>query len=227
LRGALETQATAVAIGLTNDIGYWIVPAKLPDVLAPVFPTFDVALSFSPEMQPGLRDLIVRAVDEADHFGAASRHQLDVQDNVIPEGKLVVSLRWDRNADLDLHVVDPNGVEIYKRNINSYEPPPPGEPMDPAAWQEGALLDFDSNAACVVDGRRRENVVWKNEPPPGHYLVRVDTFSLCGESFANWSVDVLKSGVSWHSASGHSGPADEMTAHDRGAGVLAVEFDWP
>lgn len=226
-RGALDANAGAAAIGLTGDTGYWIVPAGLPDVQAPAFPTFDVSLSFSLEMKPSTRDLVVRAVDETNHFGVASIHSLDIRDLHPPEGILVVSLSWDRQADVDLHVVDPEGIEIYKGNINSYTPPPPGQPMDPTAYQKGALLDFDSNAACVIDGRRRENVVWRNEPPNGHYIVRIDTFSLCGEPFANWSVDVWKSGARTVSASGQSGPADEMTAHDRGAGVLAVEFDWP
>jgi hypothetical protein len=166
-------------------------------------------------------------VDEGNHFGSEWHNVLEVEGLTPIDKVLVISLHWDREADLDLHVVDPNGVEIYKRNINSYELPPPGEPVDPTAWQQGAMLDFDSNAACVMDGRRRENVIWKNEPPAGHYVVRVDTFSLCEEAFANWSVDVFKNGASRASASGQGGPADEMTAHDRGAGVLALEFDWP
>lgn len=227
LRGALEPHATAAALMLTGDAGHWIVPAGLPDVQAPDFPTFDVSLSFSPEMAAGPRELIIRAVDENNRFGAANRHSLDIVKMAAPEGKLVVSLRWDREADLDLHVVDPNGVEIYKRNINSYEPPPPGQPVDPNAWQSGAMLDFDSNAACVIDGRRQENIIWKNDAPSGHYIIRVDTFSLCRETFANWFVDVLADGVVIASAIGQSGPVDETTSHDRGAGVLALEFDWP
>ncbi|TKD11938.1 hypothetical protein [Polyangium fumosum] len=226
LRGSLAPEATAVALGLSGDAGYWIVPAGLPDVQSPAFPTFDVSLSFSPDMR-GSYELLVRAVDAEGHFGLTSRHALEATALTAPEGNLVVSLRWDREADLDLHVVDPRGVEIYKRNINSYEPPPPGQPVDPTAWQSGALLDFDSNAGCVIDGRRMENVVWKNDPPIGHYIVRVDTFSLCGESFANWSVDVFRSGVSLARSAGQSGPTDEATPHDRGAGVLAVEFDLP
>lgn len=227
LRGSLEPNATAVALGLDGDLGYWIVPAELPDVQSPDFPTFDVSLSFSPDMRIGPRELFVRAVNEKNHFGLASRQPLDITATTAPEGKLIVSLRWDREADLDLHVVDPHGIEIYKRNINSYELPPPGQPADPNAWRTGALLDFDSNAACVIDGRRRENIVWKENPPVGHYTVRVDTFSLCGETFANWSVDILAVGVPFASSAGKSGPADETQSHDRGAGVLALEFDWP
>jgi hypothetical protein len=214
-------------LGLSDDRGYWIVPAALPDVQSPDFPTFDVSLSFSPDIRVTPRELIVQAVDEKNHFGLASRHALDIVENVAPDGQLVVSLRWDREVDLDLHVVDPQGIEVYKRNINSYELPPPGQPIDPNAWRSGALLDFDSNAACVIDGRRRENIVWKNEPPAGHYIARVDTFSLCGETFAHWSVDVYANGVLVASSTGTSGPQDEIQPHDRGAGIRALEFDWP
>lgn len=227
LRGSLVSDATAAIIALNDDRGYWLVPAGLPDVQTPQFPTFDVSLSFSPQMKPGPRELFLMAVDEKNHFGPLARYPLDVQDFINPEGPLGISLSWDRNADLDLHVVDPLGVEIYKRNVNSYEPPPPGQPVDPTAFQQGALLDFDSNAACVIDGRRRENIVWKNEPPVGRYLIRVDTFSLCGEPSAHWSLDVFKRSIRVTSASGQSGPADEQTPHDRGAGVLVMEFDWP
>jgi hypothetical protein len=227
LRGALAPSATSALLGLTGDMGHWVVPAGLPDVQAPGFPTFDVMLSFSPDMPGGKYELVVRAANEQGLSGPASRHPLEAEGARVPEGALVVSLRWDRPVDLDLHVVDPNGVEIYKRNINSFEPPPPGQPVDPNAWQSGALLDFDSNAACVIDGRQRENVVWKSDPPAGHYIVRVDTFSLCGESFANWFVDVHANGTLVARAAGASGPVDEAMPHDRGAGVLAVEFDRP
>src|SRR5262249_44206493 len=194
LKGALDPDASAAAIGLAGDLGYWIVPAGLPNVEAPSFPTFSVGLSFSADIKPGARDLLVRAVDARDRFGPASVQSISVSAAPIPEGALVISLRWDTEADLDLHVVDPSGVEIWKRNINSYEPPPPGAPADPMAWESGGMLDFDSNAACVIDGRREENVIWKNAPPKGQYLVRVDTYSLCAASYADWVVEARLEG---------------------------------
>jgi hypothetical protein len=227
LLGALDPRATAVAMGLRGDLGYWIVPAGLPGVEAPDFPTFDVALSFSPDLPAGPHELVLRAVDAEDRLGPPHLDPLTAEGPELPEGELVISLRWDREADLDLHVVDPMGVEIYKRNINSFEPPPPGQPVDPDAWKTGALLDFDSNAGCVIDGRRLESVVWKTAPPAGHYVVRVDTFSLCRESFANWKVDVRAGGELRARAVGASGAVDEWMPHDRGAGVLAVELDLP
>lgn len=227
LKGALDPAATAAAIGLRGDRGYWIVTAGLPDVQAPGYPTFTAALSFSPDLRSGTYDLVVRAADARGRLGAAETRELTITGTAHPDGALVISLGWDVEADLDLHVVDPDGVEIWKRNINSQVAPPPGSPVDPEAWKEGGLLDFDSNAACVIDGRRRENVVWKSDPPKGHYLVRVDTASLCGEAFARWEVEALLLGEMLGVAEGTSGPFEEAMKHDQGAGVLALEIDVP
>ena len=55
----------------------------------------------------------------------------------------------------------------------SIRPPSPPRPY----------LDFDSNANCVIDGRRQENVIFPTgSPPPGVYTVRVDASSLCGQA---------------------------------------------
>ncbi len=225
--GALAPEATAAAIALGGDQGYWVVPAGVPDVTTPDFPGFKALLSFSATLAPGAHDLQVRAVDTNGRFGAADVHPLTAANDRAPAGRLVVSLAWDTESDLDLYVVDANGVEISKRNINSYEPPPPGQAPDPTAYQSGALLDFDSNAACVIDGRRAENVVWKMSPPAGHYVVRVDTPSLCLAVSAHWTVEALLSGASLGRASGQSFETDTRYAHDRGAGVVAMEFDVP
>lgn len=227
LAAALDPSATAAAIGIQGDGGYWIVPAGLPEVQAPSFPTFHAQLSFAQDLAAGEYALDVRAADAQGRFGPAQTLPLTASGETVPEGALVISLRWDTEVDLDLHVVDPAGVEIYKRNINSYEAPPPGQAPDPTAWQKGALLDLDSNAQCVIDGRRRENVIWKDAAPPGNYLVRVDTFSLCGEAFASWAVEVRRAGVVLARAKGRSGPTDEQMPHDRGAGVLALDVDVP
>lgn len=213
LRGALDPAATAAAIGLAGDRGYWIVPAGLPDVSAPGYPTFDVTLAFAPGLRAGAYDLVVRAVDAEDRFGPPEARTLSLSGAPVPAGALVISLRWDTEADLDLHVTEPGGSVIWKGDIS----PKPGD----------AVLDFDSNAGCVLDGRRRENVIWKSAPPPGHYQARIDTFSLCAETFADWTVEAWLAGKRVGSAAGQSGEADANVPHDRGAGALALEFDVP
>jgi hypothetical protein len=226
-KGTLAPSARAVAIALAGDPGYWIVPARPAEAAEPGQPTFNVGLSFAPDVVGPTLDLIVQASDAEGRFGPQEIQPLTVMTRPPPEGALVITLTWDRDADLDLHVVDPSGVEIFKRNINSYERPPPGEPVDPEAWKKGGILDFDSNAQCVIDGQRQENVVWKADPPKGRYLVRVDTFSLCSEITARWVVEARVAGNVVGRAEGQSTSGDTRAPHDRGAGVLALELDVP
>lgn len=223
----LSGPSTAAGFALQGDVGYWILPSGAADVETPGEPTAKTQLTFSRTMALGTRSLLVFAVDEAGKVGAAKETALTVTDPYAPKGRLVVSLEWDTEADLDLHVVDPAGVEIYKGNINSYQKPPPGTPVDPNAAKNGGILDFDSNAACVIDGRRAEHVTYASTPPSGHYVVRVDTFSLCDAASANWRVTAILDGKTLGTSRGESIDTDEQTAHDRGAGVLALEFDVP
>jgi hypothetical protein len=214
LSGALGPTATAAAVGIQGDRGYWIVPAGLPSVVAPSFPTFDVLLSFSASLAPGSYTLAVQAVDADDHAGPPFTETLTASAPKGPSGAMVVTLRWDSEADLDLHVEDPLGHVIWRGDIT-----PAGS---------GATLDFDSNAGCVIDGRREENVIWADPPAPGRYRVLVDTFSLCAETFANWTVQATLQGRTVGRAEGESLVTDAEVSHDSGgAGVLALEIDVP
>jgi hypothetical protein len=224
--GALDHDATAVSLALFGDKGYWLLRAGAPDVQTPSYPSFKAWLSFSASLAPGAHDLVVRGSDANDRFGPLLVQRLSASDAQTPSGHLVVSLAWDTEADLDLRVVDPSGAEIWKRNINSYQPPP-GEPIDPAGYAAAGVLDLDSNAQCVIDGRRRENVVYKTVAPSGHYAVRVDTFSLCAEAVAHWKVEARVDGRSLGASRGTSLQIDADMPHDRGAGILALEIEVP
>jgi hypothetical protein len=226
--GVLTSPATAVALSIEGDLGYWIVAAGLPDVTAKGFPTFAAKLDFAQRLPVGTHAFVARAVDAAGHFGPASTSPLVVTPYPTPAGRFVVSLTWDTQADLDLHLTDPSGVEIWKRNINSYEPPPPGSsPEAPGTPHPGGILDFDSEAQCVPDGRHAEHVVYADKPPTGHYVARVDTYELCGASGAHWRVEGFLDGVSIGAVEGSSTEYDTRFSHDRGAGVLALELDVP
>jgi hypothetical protein len=225
LGGTLAMGATAAALGLDGDRAYWIVVAGPPALDAPDLPTFQAALSFSPDLPEGPLSLLVRAADAGGRLGEAAAVPLVSAPAPEPSGGLVVSLRWDTEADLDLHVIVPGGVEVWAGNINSYQLPPPGAP-DAGTWQEGGILDFDSNAGCVIDGRRRENVVWTGAPPPGTYAVRVDTASLCGATSARWTVEVRRDGTVT-TAEGETVAGDARFSKGPGSGVQALAFDVP
>ncbi|MDF2698074.1 MAG: hypothetical protein K0S65_6457, partial [Labilithrix sp.] len=177
--GELERAATAIAIGLVGDVGYWVLPAKIPLSAAPTSPTFEAVLAFAARLGQGSHQIVLRAVDGEGRFGPATLRPLEITSPLRPTGRLVISLAWDNQADLDLHVVLPSGLEIFKRNRTEYQRPPPSAgPVPPNAPTDGGVLDRDSNAMCVQDGQRAENVIWTDAPPKGHYIVRVDTFSL-------------------------------------------------
>ncbi len=225
--GDLERSATAIAFGLAGDVGYWVVPAGLPNPSSPDLPTFSIVFGVADRLPPGPRELVFRAVDAEGRFGPPLIRPLEVVSDV-PSGRLVISLTWNNRADLDLHVVTPSGIEIFKRNPTEYERPPPSAgPVPMGAPTDGGVLDRDSNAQCVPDGRRAENVIWTEAPPPGRYVVRVDTYSLCGEPSAYWRVTARLDGAVIGEAAGTSTEYDVRFPHNRGAGVLALELDVP
>jgi hypothetical protein len=99
-------------------------------------------------------------------------------------GDVQVTLRWNSNTDLDLHVVDPDGAEIYY-----YEP----------SSSSGGQLDVDANADCAPNEMMRnpvENIFWPfGEAPVGTYQVFVDYYADCGNVGAtSFTVRVLVDG---------------------------------
>jgi hypothetical protein len=230
LAGALGATATAAALALDGDSGYWIVAAGVPDVAAPSFPTFHASAAFSTTLTPGTYALEVRAVNASNRFGVPSRQTLTAvpgSPSVSVTGALVVTLTWDTEADLDLHVVDPLGNEIFHGAPRSASPSEPDTSDGGDGTAGVGVLDVDSNAECVIDGLRREDVVWASDPPSGDYLVRVDAASLCGQASAHWKVEVTHDGTSLGGAIGLALDSDTRGAHDRGAGILADEFELP
>jgi hypothetical protein len=225
--GALEPEATGVALALDGDRGYWVLPAGLPDVASPQFPTFLASIAFGSRIRQGARTLEVHAVDEQGRFGPGATRLVNVAASARPTGRFVVHLKWDNDADLDLHVVEPSGVEIFKRNTDSQDKAPSGSPPEPGAERSGGRLDFDSNASCVRDGRRAESVVYLAPPPRGRYIVRVDAFSLCNQINAWWRVEAVLDGRTIGTSEGLATEVDTRFPHDRGAGVLALEIDVP
>jgi hypothetical protein len=226
--GELEPSANAVAVGLDGDVGYWIIAAGIPSISAPTLPTFGAGFAIAKSAPLGPRSIVFRAVDGAGQFGPPTIRTIDVLDAPRPTGRLVISLAWNNQADLDLHVLLPNGIELFKRNRTEYERPPvSGGPVPPGTPTDGGVLDRDSNAQCVFDGQRAENAIWTEQPPKGRYVVRVDTYSLCGAPNAIWKLEALLDGVRIGAAEGTSTENDLRFEHNRGGGVLALELDVP
>ena len=211
LFGTLDAPATAAAFALEGDRGYWILVAGVPDTDTPTLPSFRTEMSFSRALAPGPVGLVGRAVDTSGRFGPAFRLPLTVAATAPLAGALVVTLSWSGPADLDLHVLDPRGTEIWTGRKQA----------------DGGALDFDSNSQCVEDGRDQEDVVFASVAPPGHYVVRVDAFSLCGAASASWALSAYTPVASLGDASGIAVDADTIGPHGVGTGRLALELDVP
>jgi hypothetical protein len=72
----------------------------------------------------------------------------------------MVTLLWHNHADLDLHLICPDGDEVYFHQQSACN----------------AQLNVDRNAGDSVDDPI-ENITWGDRSlPPGHYKVRVKLF---------------------------------------------------
>jgi len=193
--------------------------------------TFSCTASFSPltpTADGGSLTLVVRATDKSGNIGPAVLQPMTME-AVRPDGALVISLDWDTQADLDLHVVLPSidgGVnEIWSRKPTGLSPGTQGATVDDG--MAAGYLDFDSNSQCVIDGRDAENVVFPTSAPAGHYVVRVDTFSLCGNTAARWTVEAFLDGASLGRAEGEAVSSDQRFTKGKGSGLAALSVTVP
>lgn len=108
-------------------------------------------------------------------YGAAQNSGVSMI--AVGTGDVQVNITWDSPADVDLHVVDPLGEEIYWAHKTAVS---------------GGQLDLDSNAGCGSDGPRAENIFWASGliAPRGEYIVRVDYWSNCSAVKTNYVVTV-------------------------------------
>lgn len=227
LSGALPASATSVLIGLEGDRGHYIVTAGAPTFEEPGLPSFRASLSFAHATPVGPLTLALSAVDAQGRVGPRKQVALTAQERARSQ-QLSIELRWDRQVDLDLHVVLPDGTELSPRNINSWEAPPPGgAAQNPMAYRDGGVLDLDSNGDCILDGRREERASWSVSPPAGQYTVRVATASLCSEVVAHWTLEVWLAGQRVQTVQGISQSYDTRDGTGLGAGVLATSFAVP
>lgn len=95
-------------------------------------------------------------------------------------GDVKVTLEWESDADLDLHVFEPDGTEIAYSN------------RGPTAT--GGELDVDANIGCDENGSL-ENVFWPpGEAPPGDYRIEVNGFKVDGCGGGDFTLTIQVAG---------------------------------
>lgn len=120
----------------------------------------------------------VYAVSQGGTFGTYAAETITAVG--VGTGEIQVSVSWDAPSDVDLHVVDPSGEEIYFGNRQS---------------ESGGELDLDSNPACSLDNVNNENITWPEDGAPrGEYVVRVNYWADCGVAETNYVVTIQVQG---------------------------------
>lgn len=107
------------------------------------------------------------------------------------DGELTINLTFNRDKDLDLHLVTPSGNHI------SWE-----QRTWSVTTEDGRVitfgLDHDSNAACDIDHLNNENIVIPEEAiEGGDYLVILEMFENCDKRIGtdmDWKVSVRYKG---------------------------------
>lgn len=95
---------------------------------------------------------------------------------VLGTGDIQFTVTWDNDADVDLHVIEPNGNRIYFGN--------------PGPSSTGGQLDIDSNWTCGTNLFYTENIFWPvGQSPDGTYIVEIHRTTSC-DFTATWRLVV-------------------------------------
>ena len=110
--------------------------------------------------------------------GTLAPINLNKENIVLGTGDVQITLSWNNAADLDLHVVDPNGEWIWYNHRTA---------------SSGGQLDVDANRDCSeFRPSPIENIFWPiGRAPRGEYKVAVVYFKECSYSGpTNYKVEV-------------------------------------
>ncbi len=208
-----EGEADYVLVGVEGVDGYLKVPAATRATDEFVMIQLLISQNLSDE-----EFVIIIAVETDGHV---SEHEtIQVSRVEVGTGKLQVSLSWDTPTDVDLHLVEPNGAEIYYGNSES---------------SNGGELDLDSNAGCGIDNVNNENITYSDQDivEAGEYIVRVDYWSDCEVADdTHYGVTAYYDGVLIATTSGNnpmSGVFHQADADNGGygSGVEVMRFTVP
>ena len=174
---AYSTEASKILVGAEGAKGHYEIA---PDNRG----TNDIIYDFVMVMSQQLSgDLLIITIGVVDENGNVSEYvSVPVEIHVVGTGTLQVSLSFDNDKDVDLHLIEPNGYHIYYGDRES---------------ENGGELDLDSNPSCSIDGIDNENITYSGEAyvEPGVYTVYVDMWENCNPEVAtNFVVTVIYEG---------------------------------
>lgn len=181
--------AKKLLIGMKDQDGYYEVsPTTRGDY------SFIMMINQDITLEEGQNGFTVLVAVEDENGGISPVWETSVSLIVVGTGTLQVSLSFDNEKDVDLHLIEPEytyeGVEasFYSRHIYY---------GNKTALFSGGELDLDSNPGCSIDGINNENITYSEEcfVPAGTYKLYVDLFQNCdSETATNYVVTVSYGG---------------------------------
>lgn len=203
----------SILIGIDGENGYYEMPVS---ELKSTSSLYVVYLIIIQELELDYFDIVIAIIDGD---GNVSSHSyISVEKIEAGTGDLQISCSWNQENDLDLHLEEPNGEEIYYGNYYS---------------ANNGILDIDSNAGCYIDGINNENITYSEDSSiveTGEYIVRLDLYSNCSVTEStNAVVNVLYQGESITPSYGENPYYGTFTASDAdygssGDGRVVMKF---
>jgi hypothetical protein len=189
----------AVAVRFADmGTGYWVVPVAEAEPQFPGENNFRISANFDANDPGGLHPFRFVGLDASGRAGPQSEMDLciapRIPDNLhscvpsTPPPAAIISLQWDTNFDVDLHVFSPTGVDINPKSHPLGEALEAGAVPDPKAPH----IDRDSLGSCVPDGLRQEDLVFQDPPPSGAYDIYADPFAACGQASVRFQLTIYK-----------------------------------
>ena len=174
---AYPTELAKVLVGMEGANGHFEIA---PENRGTNEIVYDFIIVMNQELSDDLLMITIGVIDEDGNV--SSYVSVPVEILVVGTGTLQVSLSFDNDKDVDLHLFEPNGFHIYYGSRESYN---------------GGVLDLDSNPSCSIDGIDNENITYGAESyvEPGEYTVYVDMWENCNPEVAtNFVLTVLYEG---------------------------------
>jgi hypothetical protein len=98
--------------------------------------------------------------------GNGAAHGTTITTTDLANADVAVTVKWTGASDVDLHVIDGKGQEVFYASPET---------------AEGGALDLDSNAGCDIDNVNQETISWpQDHAPSGTYTIKVDYYADCG-----------------------------------------------
>lgn len=196
--GHVTDDTYAIAVRFL-DLGttYWVAPVSGPDIAYDGALAWNVSADFGRDIPPGVHTLAFVALDA--HGNAGTQYTMpmcvlpDVPDNynacdptMFAPPRAIFTLDWNRDVDLDLVVVTPAGKVVRGKRPTTVSVDAGAIPNTSINSPSTGILTRDSNSQCVLDGIRRESLVFQGDPTPGEYRFYASLYATCAESTVDY-----------------------------------------